>query len=379
MKEKTAFFLSGADHYRSEKIFDVEFEKVYSRDWIYAAHVSQLPNKGDYLKFGFAGEEIVVVRGEGNQFFANLNVCAHRGYRLCSEARGNVRAFVCGYHQWSFNLDGSLKRVPQMLDGEYFDYCKHGLKTAQVEVWNGMIFIHLGSGAAETLHPRLAPTMAAVQRFAPERTRLAHEKNYAIAGNWKIVVENAMECYHCAGNHPSLCSVIDVPGLIADLKLWLDDQGGGNDNALAAGGMRVKKGMKTMSPDGDLICGKLLGNLTAEDAAIGITAGVMVIPNFFVGMFYVDHWWTIAIRPKSATETELLYQWFVRDDAVEGEDYDVQRLIEVADNTQTEDNVLIERTQRGVNSRYYVPGPIGSDVEPALYDVLLNYKKFMEA
>ena len=376
-EKKESFLLLSRLAYTSQEVFLEEYAKVYSRDWIYVGHISQLPTKGDYLICDYAGEEIVVVRGDGEQVFANLNVCRHRGYRLCTEKSGNVKAFVCGYHQLRFDLDGGLKNAPRMRDGEYFDYRDYGLQTARVEVWNGLIFVHLHAKELAPLTDRLSSFDAIAARFAPMDTKLAYEKKYPIAANWKIVVENAMECYHCGGTHESLCAVIDIPRLMSDLKDWLADKDGTGPSNLGAGGMRVKPGMMTMSRDGSLICEKLLGACTAEDAIDGVTGGIMVVPNFFYAAFYVDHWWTIAIRPRSAKETELIYSWFVRNDAIEGVDYDVQKLIEVADNTQTEDNALIERTQRGVDSRYFLPGPIGSDVEPALHDFVTTYKAVM--
>jgi glycine betaine catabolism A len=374
---KRSFFLLPQEYYTDEEIFRQEFERIYTKDWIYAGHISQIPHKGDYFICDYAREEIVVVRGEGDVVHANLNVCRHRGYRLCAAKKGHVPSFVCGYHQWRFALDGSLKTVPQMKDGDYFDYADYGLKTAKVHVWNGLIFVHFGEGEVESILDRLAPFQEMADRFSPTTTRLAHEIKYQIAANWKVVVENAMECYHCAATHRSLCSVIDVPRLMADLKDWLADDDGSGPTNLGGGGMRVKAGMSTMSPDGSLICEKLLGTMTAQDVAAGTTGGVMIVPNFLYAAFYVDHWWTIAIRPKSALETELVYSWYVREDAVEGVDYDLQKLIEVADNTQVEDNVLIERTQSGMNSHFFAPGPIGSDVEPALFDFIQNYRKYM--
>ncbi len=375
---KTAFFLLDGDYYKSEAIFEREVERVFTRDWVYAGHISQLPKTGDYLMFTYGREEIVVVRGEGETVHANLNVCRHRGYRLCAEEKGHVRTFLCGYHKWSFNLDGSLRHVPQMPDGVYFDYCKYGLRTAKTEVWNGLMFVHLGEGPIESLRERFAALQPTASKFGIAKSKLAHEIKYSIAGNWKVAVENALECYHCASNHPSLCGVVDVPGLMADLKTWFADEDNKAANTLGASGMRVKTGMKTLSGDGSLISPKLMGELGPADAENGVTGGIMLAPNPFYAMIYVDHWWTIAIRPKSALETELVYSWYVREDAMEGEDYNVARLIEIGDNTQTEDNILIERTQRGINSRYFAPGPIGSDVEPALFDFVSNYKTFMD-
>ena len=371
--DKTTFALLEREYYTSEEIFAKEYEHIYSREWIFAAHVSQLPEKGSFLKFEYGGEEIVVVRGANDQFHANLNVCRHRGFRLCAEETGKVRAFVCGYHQWRYNLDGGLAGVPQMADGEYFDYRDFPLRTAQVEVWHSMIFVNLHTEPIEALAERLAAFDNMIDKFAPEGTKLAHSNTYVLDANWKIVVDNALECYHCPGTHRTLCGVVDVAGLMNDLKEWLADDDGDGPSDLGQSGMRIQKGMQSLSADGTLITEKLLGSCTSTDVDNGISGGVMVVPNFFYAAFYVDHWWTIAIRPMSAGKTQLVYTWYVRADAEAGVDFDVDRLIEVGHTTQTEDNVLIARTQAGVESRYYVPGPIGSDVEPALSDYVANY------
>ncbi|CAB4943078.1 unannotated protein [freshwater metagenome] len=375
--DKTTFSLLEREYYMSEEIFEREYDRIYSREWIFAAHVSQLPKKGAYVKFSYGGEEIVVVRDEGDQFHANLNVCRHRGFRLCVEETGSVRAFVCGYHQWRYDLDGSLVGVPQMPDGEYFDYKDFPLRTAQTEVWHGMIFVNLNSVPVEPLGERLAAFDATINKFAPERTKLAHSIKYELDANWKIVVDNALECYHCRGTHQTLCAVVDVAGLMSDLKEWLADTGDGPSD-LGQAGMRIRPGMQTLSADGTLIAQKLLGSCTSVDVDDGISGGVMVVPNFFYAAFYVDHWWTIAIRPISARKTELIYSWYVRADAEEGVDFDVDRLIEVGHTTQSEDNRLIARTQAGVESRFFEPGPIGSDVEPALNDFAMNYLKYLD-
>lgn len=374
---KTSFVLLEGEYYTSPEVFAKEYERIYSQDWIYAGHVSQFPSKGSFIKIEFAGEEIVVVRGEGDSFHANLNVCRHRGFRLCAEDSGRVRAFVCPYHQWRYDFDGTLTRVPQMADGDYFDYADYPLRTAQVEVWNGFVFVHLHQGRVEALRDRLAGFEAMAARFDPAGTKLVHEENYVVNANWKIAFENAMECYHCTGTHRTLCAVIDVAGLQADLKEWLADDDGTGPGDLGAGGMRLAAGKHTLSADGLLITDKLLGDHTKADVEAGVSGGVMVSPNFFYAAFYVDHFWTISIRPTSATKTHVVYSWFVRADAQQDIDFDMDRLVEVGHTTQSEDNALIERTQAGINSRYFVPGPIGSNVEPALHDFVADYLKLM--
>lgn len=378
--QKTSFSLLGGEYYTSEAIFAKEFDRIFSADWVYACHVSQLPSKGSFIKVEHGGEEIIVVRGANDAIYANLNVCRHRGFRLCAEDEGKVRALVCPYHQWRYDLDGSLTGVPQMKDGEYFDYKDYGLKTALVEVWQGMVFFNLNPEPTDTLADRLADFESGVAKFAPVGTKLAHETRFDLAANWKIAAENSLECYHCAGTHPTLCKVVDIAGLQADLRQWLGDDDSEVEGAVdhGMGGMRIQPGMKTLSVDGSLITEKLLGDHGPDDIDKGVSSGVTVVPNLFYSVYYVDHWWTLTFRPISATRTIVQYQWFVREDAVEGVDYDVEKLIQVGHITQTEDNDLIEKTQAGVGSRYFTPGPIGSDVERALHDFVQNYKTFMD-
>ena len=372
---KTSFALLEGEYYTSEEIFAKEYERIFSREWIYAAHISQFPQKGSFVKISYGGEEIVVVRGASDDFYANLNVCRHRGFRLCDEDAGRVRAFVCPYHQWRFDLDGTLTRVPQMSDGEYFDFRDYPLRTAHAELWNGLVFVNLNPEPVESMSERLAGFDDMIARFAPAGTKLVHEQKYELHANWKVAVENAMECYHCPGTHRTLCSVIDVAGMQADLKKWLADADGDGPSDLGASGMRLAEGKKSLTADGELLTDKLLGTLTEADH--GISGGVMVVPNFFYAAFYVDHFWTIAVRPVSATRTEFFYTWFVRSDAEEGVDFDRERLIEVGHTTQSEDNGLIERTQRGISSRYFVPGPLSTELEAGLHDFVSDYEKYM--
>lgn len=368
------FALKPAEYYLSEDIFTEEYRKVFSHDWIYVAHVSHFPEVGSYIKLPYGGEELVCTRGEGGSFYAHFNVCPHRGARICSENSGNARqGFVCPYHKWHFAMDGSLKNVPQMRNGEYFDYSDHALKTAHADVWNGMVFVHLGQREPEPLAKRMEPYDNVAEKFDPAGAKLVHEETFQIAANWKIVVENGLECYHCPGNHKSLARVIDVAALQAEMGEWMQDE----DQPETLGNpQRLRAGIQSCSKDGTLITEKLLGKCTADDH--GIAGGIAMMPNPSYIAFYVDHFWTISIRPLSAQATELVYSWFVRDDAEEGRDFDMTRLVEVGHITQVEDKQLCEMTQSGLRSRHYVPGPIVSKVEPGIRDFLLTYAELMD-
>ncbi len=198
------------DYYTSEEIFAREYEHIYSREWIYAGPSPTPPRKGSNFKIDDGGEEIVVVRGEGDQIDAHLNVCRHRGFRLCAEETGKVRAFVCPYHQWRFDLDGTLRNVPKRPTERTSTTNDYPPRTAQVEVWHGLIFVNLRPTAG-TVGRAAAAFDNMVDKFAPERTKLVHQKKYTLDANWKVAVENALECYHCAGTHARV-SVSTSPG-----------------------------------------------------------------------------------------------------------------------------------------------------------------------
>jgi phenylpropionate dioxygenase-like ring-hydroxylating dioxygenase large terminal subunit len=377
LSESRTFFLLDREHYTSPEIFDREYERLFSREWFYACHVSQIPTKGSYVKVPWAGEEIIVVRGHGDDVHAHLNVCRHRGFRLCDDDEGKVRGgFTCAYHQWRFNLDGTLAAVPQMKDGEHFDFADYPLRTAHVEVWHGMVFLNLHAGDVEPVSAQLAAYDASVSRFAPESTKFVTEKKYPLSANWKVAVENSLECYHCPGSHATLCKIVDVAGLQADLQAWINDADEEADGG--SRGMPIQQGMQTLSMDGTLITSKLLGDFTEADLGSTVSAGATLMPNLFYAVFYIDHWWALTFRPVSATECVVLYQWFVRGDAEPGVDFEVEDLIAVGHVTQSEDNAIIERTQRGLESRFFTPGPLSVELEAALHDFVSNYQKHMD-
>lgn len=371
---KPSFELLPREYYTSDEIFAQEYERIFSRDWVYAGHISQFPEKGSFLKLSYGGEDVVVVRGDGDAFHAHFNVCRHRGARICDGQSGKVRTFVCPYHRWSYNLDGTLRSAPQMRDGEYFDYRDYSLRSAHADVWNGMVFVSLSDDAVEPLGERMSAFDGVAAKFDPAGAKWVHDERYVVNGNWKIATENGLECYHCRGNHQALCAVLDVESLQGDFGEWMT-----NDDARGLGdlgqGQALRPGMITMSRDGTLISKKLLGACTSEDH--GIDGGIMILPNPLYAGFYVDHFWTIAFYPISPSETEVVYSWFVHRDAVEGEDFELEKLIDVGRTTQLEDNELIERTQSGVASRHFVPGPVGADVEPALTEFKANYLRHM--
>ena len=132
--------------YRSHIAYQKELDQIVFRSWLYAGHSSQIPNPGDYLLFDIASESVIVVRQKNGEIHALLNVCRHRGSRVCRESTGSARKLVCPYHAWTYELDGSLASA-RSTDGA-FDKRDYGLKTIQARVLHGLIFVNFDASAS---------------------------------------------------------------------------------------------------------------------------------------------------------------------------------------------------------------------------------------
>jgi phenylpropionate dioxygenase-like ring-hydroxylating dioxygenase large terminal subunit len=375
--EHSTYFTSlPREYYLSEEIFREELAKVITRQWLYAGHVSMLPQPGSYYVRDVGPESLIITRDEAGRVRAFFNVCRHRGFRICERgASGHVsKAFVCPYHRWSFATDGRLLGAPGAPDGAEFDYRDWGLHEAHCGVWFGAVFVYLGQEKPPALEDEMASFTGNREGLAlvePERMKLIHREVYDIAANWKTALENNSECYHCAQGHPSL-------GIACDYReFFLRPEETGRD-VRDLGGERYfpfRDGMSTFSMNGDWVCGKRLG--TPQDA--GFAAGWIVAPNYAAGAFFADHAVLMDVLPISATRTRWQCEWYVHADAVEGEDYEVQKVVDVFHKTNCEDVEFIERNYDGVTSTRYVPGPQSARREPNVKDSLTAYLRLMAA
>src|SRR5262245_8023438 len=179
--------------YQGDAIYQQEMRRIFLKAWQYVGHVSQVPERGDYFLFEVAGESVIVVRESADVVNALLNVCRHRGSRICDAASGHEARLTCRYHGWSYALDGSLRAAAHTPEG--FDKTRWGLRKLELRVFAGMIFINFDpqpvsfDSIARDLAGPLAP-------YQLENARVAHRQNYPISSNWKLAVENYCECYH---------------------------------------------------------------------------------------------------------------------------------------------------------------------------------------
>ncbi len=206
---ETSWTLPGHLYHRPE-IFEAERRAIFQRNWIQVAHAEELANTGDYLTVDIGGQDILVVRGKDARLRAFYNVCQHRGHDLL-RGSGNVARIVCPYHAWTYRLDGRLQGAPYADAAAYFDKSAICLTPVRVEEFCRFVFVNLDPNArsvAET-YPGLEDE---VRRYTPNLDRLTHAYRctFDLAANWKVVVENYLECYHCYKVHPALSNDFDM-------------------------------------------------------------------------------------------------------------------------------------------------------------------------
>ncbi len=341
------------DFYVREDIFAHDLELLLGR-WTCVGHVSELRETGDYRVVRLGLELAIVLRGDDGEVRALNNVCRHRGSRLCGDAGGNTTILTCPYHAWSYGLDGRLRSAREMPQG--FDPAAFHLERLPVTIAGGLIFISF-SHSPPALDAMLSALASLQARYDWATARVAARKTYTVDANWKLVMENYHECYHCAVAHPEFSAhhVLARPKgrdirASDDIEAWGPEPDGREVARLMSS--MLADASRTGSADGALL-GPVMDRLCPEGGdCLFVEAGFL---SAFLA--YVDHGVVYRFIPMAPLRTEMEVIWLVRGDAEAGRDYDLQGLTWLWDVTSLADKRIIEMNQDGVRSRGYQPGP----------------------
>ena len=366
--------------YTHPAIFERDRERIFRNHWIMAGHASQIPKAGDYFLFELAGDSIILIRDSAGTIRAHYNVCRHRGSHVLLQPEGNARALTCRYHGWTYAPDGSLQAAPRM--PETFEPACHGLKPCALRVVGGLLFVSLADEPAPPLDEVARGLEPYLRLQGTAKARVAHRETYPVEANWKLAVENYLECYHCKPSHPQYCAV----------EIKADKIGDGSPAALARyearyapwharatelGAMppeylvelplderlpRAQFGAAYRAPlrESHLSAtqdGKPAAPLMGEyrDYDGGETA--LGLGPFTYMLAYNDYAAFFQFVPRAAERSDIVITWLVNDAAREGVDYDRARLTWLWDVTTGQDKSIIEANAAGIRSSRYEPGP----------------------
>lgn len=374
--------------YNDPFMFRIDMEEIFQKEWLFVGMTCEVPGKGDFITVEVGQNPILIVRDRDGEINAYHNVCRHRGSRLCTKEKGKVANLTCPYHQWTYDLKGNLIFAGTDM-GETFDKSQHGLKPAHCRTSGGFIFVSLAQGEAPDLEPFLKTLEAYMEPYDMENVKVATQSTLLEDANWKLVIENNRECYHCNGAHPELLRTLleyddtTDPRATPEFKAHCARQAAAWDNEGIPHKhvsfeernrivrMPLKEGTQAMTMDGKPACTKTMGRINNRELG---SMRILHLPNSWNHM-QSDHAIVFQVMPISAQKTMVTTKWLVHKDAVEGVDYDVERLRHVWDATNQQDRELAEQNQRGINSIGYQPGPYSETYEFGVIGFLDWYSK----
>ncbi len=199
-----------ADAYTQQRWFEADQQRIIGCTWQWLCHTERLRDPGNYVTDTIATMPIVAIRAADGVLRCFYNVCKHRAHHLV-EGSGTVNNLVCPYHAWSYDLTGQLKaarHTQHLADFDLTDIC---LDEVQITEFGGFVFVNLDPAAA-SLHEQAGELGAEIAQWAPdvEQLTFAHRLEYTIESNWKNVIDNFLECYHCHVAHKDFVSLVDM-------------------------------------------------------------------------------------------------------------------------------------------------------------------------
>jgi Rieske 2Fe-2S family protein len=344
--------LSGR-YYYDTAIFESEQDRIFERMWFCAVRSADLPSPGAFRRVQVGRESVLVVRGRDGALNAFLNVCRHRGAMLCSEDSGVVnRHLKCPYHAWTYGLDGKLFAAPNLgtltdATGARINRTEYGLVPVTLREWLGYAWVCLDAEPPSfedevigAVTERLGDAEA-IEHYGVAELAVGRRISYDVAANWKLIVENFMECYHCASIHPELTEVLPE----------------------FAGGLAAQYFVGHGALFGAEVAGFTIDGGAGMDVIPGVTPeqdrryyAITVRPNVFVNLV-PDHVIFHRMYPLGPDRTIVECDWlYLPDVLVQGRD--LERSVQLFHRVNEQDFDACERTQPTMSSRAYRAGGV---------------------
>jgi glycine betaine catabolism A len=335
-------------YYTDPDVFRSEQERIFEELWYCAVRSADLGKPGAFRTVPVGRESVLITRARDGSLNAFLNICRHRGARLCTEEQGEVRRNLqCPYHAWTYGLDGRLVAAPNLADMPDVDRAAHGLHRVHLREWLGYAWVCLAAeppSFEDTVVRDVAARLGdaeAIGHYATEQLALGKRITYDVQANWKLIIENFMECYHCATIHPELTEVLPEfeDGFAAQYYV-----GHGPEFAEDAQGFTV---------DGGAGFDRLPGVTDAMDRRY---YAITVRPQVFVNLV-PDHVVLHRMFPLAPDRTTVECDWLYAPEVVDS-GADVSHSVELFHRVNSQDFAACERTQPAMSSRGYREGGV---------------------
>jgi Rieske 2Fe-2S family protein len=352
--------------YASEQVFRWEQAHFFAGAWVCVGRADDVAAPGDQKAVPVGAASLLLARDGDGTLRAWHNVCRHRGHELLPPGgTRRARAIRCPYHDWVYGLGGECRATPRfgkLTDGGP-DRDEFGLVPARVEQWHGFLFANV-SGHAPPLAAQLGNAAMVVDGYDARRLRLGARHEYEVAANWKLIVENYLECYHCAPIHPELCEVTPPESgtgyPAASIGAWV------------GGPLALREGAQTMSLDGRSLGVPIPGLPLTRTREVGYAA---LLPSLLVSP-HPDYLMTHRLEPVAAGRTRIECAWYFPPEAWDRPGFDPGYAAEFWDLVNRQDWTACESVQRNAGTPGWRQGPFSpweSDVHAVMSAVARGY------
>ncbi|MET0237541.1 MAG: aromatic ring-hydroxylating dioxygenase subunit alpha [Kibdelosporangium sp.] len=335
-------------YYTDPSVFALEQERVFETMWFAVARSADIATAGKFETVEVGRESVLVVRGRDGALRAFLNVCRHRGAKLCVEPAGEVkRSLQCPYHAWTYGLDGKLVAAPNLTKMPDIDRVEFGLVPVHLKEWLGYAWVCLADdppsfddtvvGAARA---RLGDAEM-INHWQVDSLDVGRRIVYDVRANWKLIIENFMECYHCATIHPELTEVLP------------EFAGGYAAQYYVGHGARFADEAEGFTVDGRAGLDRIAGVGPAEDRKY---YAITVNPQVFINLV-PDHVIFHRMYPAAADRTVVVCDWLYTKEVVAA-GRDVTHSVELFHRVNQQDFDACERCQPAMSSRAYARGGV---------------------
>lgn len=343
----------GGTYYTSEAVFADEQTRIFEAMWVCAVRAAELARPGQFRKVQVGRESVLVIRGRDGALRAFLNVCRHRGAQLCTQDEGEVkRTLRCPYHAWTYGLDGKLVAAPNLGTltddaGQPIDRYRYGLVPVALTEWLGYAWVCLADepppfddGVVSDVTNRLGEH-GAIDRYSIAELALGRRVVYDVSANWKLIVENFMECYHCSAIHPELVEVLPefARGMAAQSYVGRGAEFGSDVEGFTVDGSAGFTMLPGLTPDQDRRY-----------------YAVTIRPTVFVNLV-PDHVIFHRMYPLAADRTVVECDWLYAPEVLDS-GHDVSRSVELFHRVNVQDFDACERTQPAMSSKAYLHGGV---------------------
>jgi choline monooxygenase len=342
-----------AELYTDVAVYAAEKDKIFSRTWQVVGHHNQVENPGDYFTTELAGEPLLIVRGAGGELRGFYNVCRHRAGPP-AEGCGSRKLFRCGYHGWTYGLDGALISATEVDGVEGFRTEDFSLVPVRAEEWLNFVFVNLDPAACP-LRESLGELTKQAERFSFPSMKLFERRTYDMKCNWKTYVDNYLEGYHLPSVHPSLNRELDFNAYVVE---------------------PYARHVRQFSP----IRGAQPGDATPrryQEAREDLTTDYFwIFPNWMLNC-YPDNVSLNVVLPLEAERSLAIFEWYLPE-----KDHSrpaAKAAVEFSDQIQLEDVRICEVVQKNLGSRSYSRGRFSVKQEKGVHAFHRMYADWMNA